>query len=397
MIIFTYIFVFIAIIILIPCLLLLAECLGATIISRSSVESDLNNSPEKIAVLIPAHNESEVIEETLRSIQPQLKAKDFLVVVADNCTDNTAQIVQNQGVKVLERCDSERRGKGYALAYGIEFLKTINPDVVIFMDADCEITQGEIANLAAKAMSQNKPIQAKYLMQYPPNPSSKDLISGFAFLVKNWVRPLGLANLNLPCLLTGTGIALPWELINKVSFASGNLVEDMQLGIDLAIAGYAPQFCPLVEVTGKLPQNKANATQQRTRWEHGHLNTVISQVPQLLKASWQQKRFDLLLLAGEVAIPPLSLLVLVWLVFYLGIILGTIFNLINVLPFIMVTISGLSLFFAIIASWFKFARDILPFYILLKVLMYLLWKIPIYLKFLLNPQKQWIKTSRDIK
>jgi glycosyltransferase involved in cell wall biosynthesis len=394
MIIPTLVFTLIAIIVLIPCLFLLIECLGAVIISPSLVKDTREIHPEKIAILIPAHNESAVIKETLTSIQSQLKGNDLVLVVADNCIDNTAEIARNQGVTVLERFDPDRRGKGYALAYGLEFLKTIRPEVVFFIDADCKITQGEISILADEALWKKKPIQAKNLMEYPPDPNSKDLLSGFAFLVKNWVRPLGLANFNFPCLLS-TGMALPWELIDQVSFASSNLVEDMQLGIDFAIAGFAPQFCSLVEVTSKFPQQEANATQQRTRWEHGHLKTLISQVPQLLKASWQQKRFDLLILAGEIAIPPLSLLVLIWLILYSSSILLLQFNLINLLPFGILSISGLSLFFAIMLSWFNFAREKLPFSTLLKVSIYLLWKIPIYLQFLWKPQQEWIKTSRE--
>ena len=56
--------------------------------------------------------------------------------------------------------------------------------------------------------------------------------------MKNFVRLKGLANLDLPCLLYGTGMAFPWSVISTVFLANGNIVEDMQLAIDLAIAGY---------------------------------------------------------------------------------------------------------------------------------------------------------------
>ena len=52
--------------------------------------------------------------------------------------------------------------------------------------------------------------------------------------MKNWVRPLGLSNLNLPCQLMGTGMAFPWELIRSANLASGSIVEDTKLGLELA-------------------------------------------------------------------------------------------------------------------------------------------------------------------
>jgi cellulose synthase/poly-beta-1,6-N-acetylglucosamine synthase-like glycosyltransferase len=66
----------------------------------------------RLAVLIPAHNETLVIAATLRAVAPQLIAGDRLVVVADNCADDTATLAAAGGAEVLERVDRERRGKG---------------------------------------------------------------------------------------------------------------------------------------------------------------------------------------------------------------------------------------------------------------------------------------------
>lgn len=393
----TYLSSFVAVIVLIPCVILFIECFSATILKKPELMDigDIDKYPEKIFVLIPAHNEVEVIENTLSSILPQLPNPNSIIVVADNCNDNTVQIAKNMGVTVLERFDNQQRGKGYALAYGVDYLKTIQPDVVIIIDADCQITQGNILTLAAIAHLSNKPIQIKNILYSSANFSPKDAISNFAFLVKNWVRPLGLRNLNLPCLLTGTGMAFPWQILQNTPLASNNLVEDMQLGIDLAIANYPPQFCPEVEIKSLQPETSQNALQQRTRWEHGHLNTLLHQVPKLLKASWQQKRGDLLMLAGEVSIPPLALLVLLWLGITSIITLMTIFQLINFLPIIILAIAFMLLFSSILLAWGGFARDILPLSTLLTIPFYILWKIPLYFQFLWKPQQEWVRTSRE--
>ena len=83
-----------------------------------------------------------------------------------------------------------------------------------------------------------------YNMELPPNPTPKDSISALAFLVKHLVRPSGLKQLGFPSLLTGTGMAFPWLIIRSVSIATRNIVEDMQMSLELAIAEPPTLFCP---------------------------------------------------------------------------------------------------------------------------------------------------------
>lgn len=398
----------IALIVILPSAILWLEC-SAAYLARPHRHT-LGESPEartpeglRVAVLVPAHNEEAVIAETLHSIQPQLAPQDILLVVADNCTDATATIAQGEGATVIERNNPDQRGKGYALDYGVKYLaqqghqlkdRTDQPDIVILMDADCYVHPGCIQQLTHRAAASQRPIQSCYVMATPAEPSIKDRLSAFAFLVKNWVRPLGLSQLGAPCLLTGTGMAFPWQILKDAPLASGNIVEDMQLGLDLAIVGHAPLFCPTARVTGLLPQGADTATQQRTRWEHGHLQTFLSQTPRLLKAALQQGRPDLLALVGELSIPPLSFLVLLWVAYaLLSVIAGMTIGV--YLPLWLTAVAGILLGMAILLAWAKAARDLLPFSTLLMVPVYLLWKIPVYFKFFRKPQASWNKTQRD--
>ena len=347
----------------------------------------------KITVLIPAHNEALTIEQTLTSLLPQLNDRDRIVVVADNCTDNTAEIARKFDVTVLERTNSDKLGKGYALDYGIQFLKLDAPSTVVLIDADCIVHPNTVRQLAELALDSGRPVQATYLQDLPVNPSPKDTISALAVLVKNFVRLQGLKRLNLPCLLYGTGMAFPWSVISSVSMANSNIVEDMQLAIDLAIAGYPPLYCPTARVTGILPQERQASKTQRTRWEHGHLQTLITQVPRLVKAAIAQRRWELLILALDLGVPPLSLLVMVWggtttMAILLGVIGGV------WLPVFILAITGLFIFASIVSSWIEFGRDV-PGLALLTVPLYILWKIPLYVAFLFEPQTEWIKTKRD--
>jgi len=88
-------------------------------------------------VVVPAHNESSIIAATVHHLRGQLVAGDVLLVVADNCEDSTAELATSAGATVIERHDAQHRGKGYALSFATDYLKTNGaPDVVVIVDAD---------------------------------------------------------------------------------------------------------------------------------------------------------------------------------------------------------------------------------------------------------------------
>lgn len=381
----------------VPVAVLVAECMAACLPRlphRPQPHAWSDEVPlPRVAVLMPAHNEASGIEAALSTIWPQLGDRDRLLVVADNCDDNTAAIARHAGATVIERQDIRYRGKGYALDFGRRWLAADPPDVVVIADADCQFAAGAIAQIAQQAASQQRPVQAIYLMAPPANPSPGSMISAFAFLLKNQVRPSGLARLGLPCLLTGTGMAFPWKLLRHVPLASGNIVEDMQLGLDLAIAGSAPQLCPTAHVTGILPPHTHAAATQRTRWEHGHLHTLLTQVPRLFNASLRQGRVDLLAIALDLCIPPLSLLVMLWagllaIALDAGL-LGAAWT-----PALLLGLQGGLMAIALLLTWAKFGRTTIGVRSLLGIPLYVLGKLPRYLRFVTHRQTEWIRTAR---
>src|SRR5580704_15835042 len=101
----------------------------------------------RIAVLVPAHNEGTGLLPTLEDIKRQLQPGDRILVVADNCTDDTATIARTAGAEVIERHDPDRRGKGYALDFGIQHLSATPPDILIMIDADCRIAANAITQV----------------------------------------------------------------------------------------------------------------------------------------------------------------------------------------------------------------------------------------------------------
>lgn len=384
----------VSLLLFIPTIVLWVECLAAVLPTRSIHGKSLITRPT-IAILVPAHDEAAGISITLKTLLPQLTSRDRLVVVADNCSDETASVARAIGATVLERHDPERRGKGYALDFGLKFLASDPPDVVVVVDADCLVAEGAIEKISQLAAVKQRPVQSSYLLTQSANPNPASAVSLLAFTVKNLVRPVGLAQLGLPCLLTGTGMAFPWSVMQQVSLASGNIVEDMQLSLDLLIAGYPTVFCAEAAVLGSLPQDDKAAVSQRTRWEHGHLQTLFRQVPRLLKAWIDQKRFNLLAIALDLCVPPLSLLVMFWCVAMIAAI-GSGLALQIYAPLALLVLEGLLILASIIISWAKFARHKLPLSTLLAVPLYVLWKVPLYIAFLVKPQTRWVRTARDL-
>jgi cellulose synthase/poly-beta-1,6-N-acetylglucosamine synthase-like glycosyltransferase len=384
----------VAIGLLLPCLMLLVEVVCSFRWQHSEQLPLALPKDITLAVLIPAHNEAQGISRTLEGLLPYLRSQDTLMVVADNCTDETAAVARTAGATVVERFSTDHRGKGYALDYGLSQLQHNPPDVVILMDADCDSDPNTIALLANHALASQRPVQANYLIEQPPTTSLKGVISAFAIKVKNFVRPLGLEQLGLPCLLTGTGIALPWSIARAVTVASGHIAEDMKWGIDLALAGHPPTFLPNARVTSRLPSQEEAAKVQRTRWEHGHLQIIREYLPQLLARGLGQGRWQLLSLALEVAILPLSLLVMsVMVIAAASLLLALISG--RWLPFNLALVTGGLIFTAIILAWYGYGRSDLSLRQLIMVPVYLLWKVPLYLAFLIRPEQRWVRTRRD--
>jgi len=375
----------------VPCLIVAAECFLALL----PLPKYRTGERRKVAVLIPAHNEQLLIGRTLQRLLPQITEADRVLVVADNCTDNTAPIARSHGVEVLERDDMERRGKGFALAAGVAHLAADPPAVVIVFDADCDAGAGMVDILSRTAVSIGRPVQALYLMDPPESAGPGGLISAFAFLVKNQVRARAMHRVGLPVLLTGTGMAFPWELIRDAPLATDNIVEDLALGLTFAVAGRGPAYAELARVYGRLPDSSPAAATQRTRWEHGYLHTILTQCPRLVWKGFGSFRLDLLLVALDLAVPPLALLVLSGLVAVAVSLVGAWLSGAwwSVLPLgLAAGAAGMGL----CVAWAVFARKRLSLRAMASIPVYVLKKLPIYAGFLLHRQRVWVRTERQL-
>ena len=191
-------------------------------------------------------------------------------------------------------------------------------------------------------------------------------------------------------------MAFPWALIRNTPALGDNLVEDLVMGLDMAVAGHPPMFCLDAKVRSVLPDAKRAATSQRTRWEHGQLATLMSRGPRLLRESVRQRRPDLAALALDLMVPPLALLVTT-----LGgaAVTGGVVGLVVQKPLVAMVpaLLGLGMVGSGTAlAWSRFARDTVPFHILIMTPAYVAWKIPMYVALAVKgKQKSWVRTERE--
>ena len=377
-----------------PVAVFVVECVLGSLPGRPKSSATAETRLPSVVVLVPAHDEALDLPSTLRDLQPQLQNGMRVLVVADNCTDETAHIAREHGAEVVERVAPEHRGKGYALAFGLAHLAKAPPEVVIIFDADCRVTEGSLAALAREVEVTGRPVQAEYVIEPLSSSAPKSVISALAFMVKNRVRPRGLARLGWPVSLTGSGMALPWPLVENCQETRAALVEDMLMGIDMAMQGAPPRLASHVEVVSSLPDSDAAAAGQRRRWEHGHLATLLRYGPRLIGAGLRRGRWGLIVMGFDLAVPPLAFLVLLQMVF---VIVATAAAFLGASPWpALLGWSSLgALAMAVIVAWLAHGRRQVPLRYLLAIPQYVIWKLPIYGGFLARkPQTEWVRTRR---
>lgn len=348
-----------------------------------------------VAVLIPAHDEAAGIAATLAALSLVAPQGMRTVVVADNCADETAALARAAGAEVVERTDPEARGKGFALACGRDYLARgplAPPDVVIVLDADCRLEPGSIEALANSARKRGVPVQAVNLISGDLDAAPMVQISSFAMVVKNLYRSRGMQRMGGAALLTGTGMAFPWPLFAEARLATASIVEDLALGIEMTRAGRAPLLLGAANVRSA-PAAMRDALAQRTRWEHGFLQTVRRYALPLLAGGFRRGSLAELLMGLHLLVPPLALLLMVS---------GAALPVLAVLAlaggsavpaFLLGGLLALALVLVLI-GWIAGGRPYLAATALLRAPLYLLWKLPVYIGFMRKPQAGWNRTPR---
>ena len=349
--------------------------------------------PGSIAVVVPAHDEAASIGATLAGLKTELRPGDRLIVVADNCADATADIAASAGAETLVRTDFERRGKGFALQFAIDSLRTAPPSIIVVVDADCRVAPGSIVALARQSAASGRPAQMLNRMRAPEGAPPARRVAAFAWLVMNEIRMPGLDTLIDATRLTGTGMALPWAIASEVELASGEIVEDLALSLRLAGQGASATLCRQALVQSVFPMTEETAARQHARWEHGSLRLAARLAPSAMFEAVRTRNLRLGALALDVAVPPIVLFVAILATLFLLSLPLLVFG--RVAAFVISGGALLILIAAIAAAWARFGRSVLPAREFGALAAYAFGKARVYGASARRSSRQWTRTDRE--
>lgn len=289
----------------IPLLYLLATTLAAAIPKRPHAPSGVSR---RIAILIPAHNESLLIAGTagdaLRQNYPPQAMTVF--VIADNCNDDTAALARQAGARVLERQGNP--GKGQGLYDALALLMQEDWDAFLVMDADSRLHPDTLAKVNEALAAGSRALQIRYGVLNPAD-SIRTRAMELSTASFNALRPLGKSRLGISAGINGNGFCLTRATVQAVPYLAHSIVEDIEYHMLLLKAGIRVDFLHEVWVKAQMPIGGRGSSVQRVRWERGRIVTIRNYAPMLFRALRQGQRsaIDGLI---DVLMPPVSLVLL---------------------------------------------------------------------------------------
>jgi len=263
------------------------EILCLTVAGMFQVRTAARSALEKLyhlTIIIPAHDEELGIGRCITSIRraDSQGVHVRVVVVADNCSDQTATVARAAGAEVLIRCDRERRGKGYALDFAFKVLEGSGNDGFAVIDADTEIDRNFIIETAAALRAGADATQCRYLVRNS-NATVRIRLMRIALAAYNVLRPRGRERLGFSAGLYGNGFGLAAETVRAVPYAARSVVEDVEYHLALLAAGRRVTFLDRTTVYADMPVAGPGIDNQRARWEGGRFRMIYSKLPGVLR------------------------------------------------------------------------------------------------------------------
>jgi 1,2-diacylglycerol 3-beta-glucosyltransferase len=288
----------------------LLTLLAAAATGRRRSPADPGAPLPRFAVVVPAHDEEAGISRAVASLGAMGYEGGFeTIVVADNCTDATADRARAAGATVWERKDPDRPGKGQALAWAFERVlrERSGTRAVAVVDADCTATPDLLAALGRRLAAGARAVQASYVVSNPDEaPAAAARFAGFALI--NHVRPLGKSVLGVSCGLLGSGMAFDADLLRELPWTAFEVTEDAEYNLRLAAAGVRVEFAPEAGVASPMPTSLDAAAVQRERWAAGTMQLARGTALRMIGAGLAARDANRVHAGVELLMPPQSLL-----------------------------------------------------------------------------------------
>lgn len=245
------------------CLYWLALTVAGLLPHRRAAEA---NAELTFAVLIPAHDEEGSLPATLRSVAALDYPADRVrvLVVADNCTDGTAAVARAHGADCVVREDRGRCGKGFAVAHGMNALRHLAQDVVLILDADCELSPNSLREFAA-AFTGGAVVAQAAVRSRNADDGPGGYVAAVGAAVDDAVAR-GRQRLGGSAPLRGTGMAFGRSVLDQIQWDTASAVEDADYARQLRAAGLSVRLCGGAVVSCDAPAAVGDLCRQRRRW-----------------------------------------------------------------------------------------------------------------------------------
>ncbi len=186
-------------------------------------------------------------------------------MIADNCTDGTAEIARNSGAVCLERHDKEKRGKGFALEWGFGQILARGHDALVVLDADCQL-DGKALRVFDFYLKKGENVLQANDAASNPDSSAMSYAVAVGNLIENRLFYAPKSRLGLAVFLRGTGMVFRRQILEQHPWQTHSIVEDAEYTLRLIKSGFKVRFINEVNVLSEFPDQKDQLRVQRTRW-----------------------------------------------------------------------------------------------------------------------------------
>jgi 1,2-diacylglycerol 3-beta-glucosyltransferase len=261
----------------------------------------------RFLILVPAHNEELVIARCLRAIAAARRPRDIVLVVADRCTDATAQVARSFGAAVLERGPEEEPGRAATRQAGLEHARELEWDAVLMLDADSVVEPGFFAACERVLATGTSAVQARSESSRGRGIAMEASLA--AFTLQGITIPRGRDRLGLSVRLRGTGMAIRRDLALAHRFRAP-ASEDLFFTLDLLLDGHRCRHVDDARLRSDGASSWGTFGGQKMRYEAGRMAAARAYVPRLLSRAVRRGDRACLEAAWFLATPPFALGVL---------------------------------------------------------------------------------------